>query len=60
MEWPPQSSDLSPIENTEADLEEAVFSAWISITFEKILHFIDPMPERINEVIEKNGHVIHY
>jgi hypothetical protein len=76
MEWPAQSPDLSPIENvwrdikcwihknrkpqTEADLEEAVFAAWNTITFEKILHFIDSMPERINEVIEKNGHAIHY
>ncbi|CAG8616734.1 3813_t:CDS:1, partial [Ambispora gerdemannii] len=76
MEWPSQSPDLSPIENvwreikcwihknrkpqTEADLEEAVFAAWNTITFEKILHFIDSMPERINEVIEKNGHAIHY
>ncbi|CAG8658601.1 10950_t:CDS:2 [Ambispora gerdemannii] len=38
---------------TEADLEEAVFSAWNTITFEKILHFIDSVPERINEGIEK-------
>ncbi|CAG8573513.1 8856_t:CDS:2 [Ambispora gerdemannii] len=33
MEWPPQLSDLSSIESTEADLEEAVFSAWNTITF---------------------------
>jgi transposase len=76
MEWPPQSPDLSPIENVwkdiknwiyknrsprnKSDLEEAVTAAWENIAFDKILRYIDTMPDRVKEVIKKNGYATHW
>ncbi|CAG8478272.1 6222_t:CDS:1, partial [Ambispora leptoticha] len=31
----------------EAYLKEAIFATWNTITFEKILYFIDSMPELV-------------
>jgi Transposase/DDE superfamily endonuclease/Helix-turn-helix domain len=72
MEWPPQSPDLSPIENvwrevkrwihqnrkprTEKELLEAVEDAWEAIAPEVIMKFVDSMPERISDVIKRKGY----
>ena len=76
MEWPPQSPDLSPIENiwrevkrwiqqnrkprTEMELWKAVEEAWEAVVPEVVLKFIDSMPERVVEVTEKKGYATRW
>jgi hypothetical protein len=71
MWWPPQSPDLSPIENiwrevkswihknrkprTMDELWEAVEKAWEEVVPDVILKFVDSMPRRVAEVIKKKG-----
>lgn len=70
LEWPPQSPDLSPIENIWAllklrishreprniiDLKQLIVEEWNSITSEVCKKFIQSIPNRLNKISRNNG-----
>jgi len=76
MEWPPNSGDLSPIENlwhivkqrvgaetaihTRAQLIQAIEDAWAGIEPGVVLKLIDTMPRRVQAVLRAKGGPIDY
>jgi hypothetical protein len=75
-DWPPNSPDLSPIENLWSILSLSVYrdpepknivqlkrrlrSAWKSVTVETLEALIQSMPARVEDVIKVNGNTIRY
>lgn len=75
LDWPPQSPDLSPIENlwhilkekvrkrnysSKNALKEAVFQEWESISPEICNKLVATMPQRVKAVIMARGGSIKY
>ena len=74
--WPPNSPDLSPIENlwsilsssvykdpepkTPAQLKRRLRKAWNSISVETLYNLIEPLPRRMKAVIASKGNTITY
>lgn len=70
LDWPPQSPDLSPIENlwhilkeevrkhqhtSKEALKRAVFQEWASLSPELCFRLVASMPKRIKAVIQAKG-----
>jgi hypothetical protein len=70
MEWPPQSSDLNPIENlwsildqqtreirpqSDEQLFEILENGWKNIHIDKLNSLVDSMPRRCAAVIKSKG-----
>ena len=70
LKWPPQSPDLSPIENAWAmlkiriaeeapqnlsQLKECIISNWKKISSEECLKLIDTMPDRLAKISLRGG-----
>ena len=75
IEFPPWSPDLNPIENVwsqlmiavdthnatdEAELEQAIEYEWSHIDTKYLTKLVHSMPKRLKQVIDNNGHKIHY
>ena len=76
QDWPPNSPDLSPIENMWSILSNKVYrdpeptnidqlirrlrSAWNSVTVDTLEALVQSMPTRIAEVIRKKGNILSY
>jgi len=75
-DWPPNSLDLSPIENVWSIMATAVYAdpepqslqalkhrlrkAWKSISLSTLQNLIGSMPNRLKAVIKNNGDTIPY
>jgi transposase len=73
-DWPPNSPDLSPIENiwsilstsvyrdpepkTVAQLKRRLRQAWKAVSDEILMNLIKSMPGRMNDVIKKKGNIV--
>jgi hypothetical protein len=70
VDWPPNSCDLIPIENTRSmikrrldvdihadveELEDAVHASWDSITQDEINSLVRSFPERVKRMLERGG-----
>ena len=58
LQWPPQSPDLSPIEqlwDVVESLRDAIMSIWSKISDECFQHLVESMPRRINAVLKAIG-----
>jgi len=75
LDFPPYSSDLSPIENLWSDLKRRVYShnprtvdeledwiskEWIATDLNYVRDICLSMPHRIKLLLASNGHKIHY
>ena len=75
-DWPPNSPDLSPIENIWSIMATSVYAepqpqtmnclkrrirrAWKSISLSVLQNLMDSMPHRLKTVIKNKGDVINY
>ena len=75
-DWPPNSPDLSPIENVWSIMATAVYAdpqpqslqalkhrlrkAWKSISLSALQNLIGSMPNQLKAVIKNNGDTIPY
>lgn len=75
ISWPPQSPDLSPIENlwsilkrklsifrykSKEDFKEKIFDEWNKISAEQCKKLVDSMPKRVRAVIKAKGGATKY
>ena len=73
-DWPPNSPDLSPIENIWSILTTSVYrdpepknvvqlqcrlrQAWKTISEQILLNLIKPLLDRLNDVIKRKGDIV--
>ncbi|CAI2346974.1 unnamed protein product [Caenorhabditis sp. 36 PRJEB53466] len=54
LQWPACSPDLNPVENVQ-DLKDALLIEWNLVTAAELKNLVSSMPNRLFEVIQKNG-----
>ena len=75
MEWPPQSPDLSPIENAWAivqakvdaagckdfqEFQETVLREWKGLPMSTMKYLMSSLRSRVHECLELQGQKTHY